>query len=69
MRRDYTPDGDSGETLAGFGGARLVKYLDGRVELPGGTEDERERALAWLAQFMPRVRLGVPSPDLWPRRR
>jgi hypothetical protein len=69
MRRHYAPEGDPGETLAGFGDARLVKYLDGRVELLGGTEAERERALAWLAQFMPRLRLGAPSPSLWPRRR
>ena len=36
MRRHYTPDGDSGQPLAGFGGARLVKYLDGNTKTPTG---------------------------------
>lgn len=69
MRRRYEADDDPGEVLAGFGAARLVKYLDGRVELQGGTEADRREAVAWLGRFMPRVRLGVPASLPWPRRR
>jgi hypothetical protein len=68
MRR-YPSEGGPGETLAGFGEARLVKYFDGRVELVGGSEADRQRALDWLAAFMPRVQLGQPAAPLWPRRR
>lgn len=55
--------------MAAFGEARLVKYLDGRLELMGGTEADRQAALEWLARFLPEARLGQPKPLPWPRRR
>ncbi|MBE7502641.1 MAG: hypothetical protein HS113_20610 [Verrucomicrobiales bacterium] len=65
----YANEGDAGTLLAGFGTARLMRYLDGRVELEGGTEADREAALEWLARFCPETRLGEPKPPLWPRRK
>lgn len=40
------------ESLAVFGGARLVRLADGRMELRGGSEEERARAREWIAMFM-----------------
>lgn len=38
--------------LARFGAARLVKHLDGQVELRGGNRDERQDAREWVAFFL-----------------
>jgi len=40
------------ETLAGFGGAEIVKQLNGKLEIRGGTEGEKLQAHAWLRQFL-----------------
>lgn len=32
---------DEGEVVAYFGRAQLVKYLDGKLELKGGSEEDR----------------------------
>ena len=68
MRR-YPCEGDPGTLLAGFGDARLMRHLDGRLELVGGSEADRNAALEWLTQFLPDVRLGQAKPMPWPRRR
>ena len=39
------------EAIAMFGEARLVKHLDGRLELRGGTEQDRADAHTWMKQF------------------
>ena len=41
-----------GETLAVFGDARLVKYLDGKIELRGGSLDDRRAAREWCSMFL-----------------
>jgi hypothetical protein len=43
---------DESETIAVFGGARLVKYLDGKIQLNGGTQDDRRAAREWCSMFM-----------------
>ena len=43
---------DRGETLAQFGKARLVKQFDGKLELVGGTEDDRQNAREWISMFL-----------------
>jgi hypothetical protein len=43
---------DEGETLAVFGDARLVKKLDGKIELCGGTPDDRRAAREWICRFI-----------------
>jgi hypothetical protein len=42
---------DEGELVASFGEARLVKYLDGKVQLKGGAEDDRVAAKEWISLF------------------
>ena len=43
---------DEGETLAVFGAARLVKYLDGKIELRGGSPDDRRAAREWCSMLL-----------------
>ena len=43
---------DEGETIAVFGGARLVKKLDGKIELLGGSAEDRAAAREWCSLFM-----------------
>jgi hypothetical protein len=43
---------DEGELIASFGDARLVKYLDGKIALVGGTRDERHAAREWCSLFL-----------------
>jgi hypothetical protein len=45
----------TGETLATFGAARLVKKLDGKIELIGGTADDHAAAREWCSLFAPDV--------------
>ena len=42
---------DEGEVVASWGGAKLVKYLDGGLELRGGSEEERGEAREWMSLF------------------
>jgi hypothetical protein len=39
------------ELVAGFGQARLVKMLDGKYELRGGSHDDRLAAQEWISMF------------------
>jgi len=43
---------DEGETLAHFGDARLVKKPTGKIELIGGTTDDRAAAKEWASLFL-----------------
>ena len=44
------------ETLiANFGGAKLVRTIQGRFELRGGTRSDLIEAREWAAMFMPEV--------------
>ena len=42
---------DEGELVAGFGQARLVKTLDCRYELRGGSHEDRLAARVWISMF------------------
>jgi hypothetical protein len=44
-----------GETIAAFGSARLMRNLDGRYTLVGGTPAERAAAHDWCSLFAPQV--------------
>ena len=46
---DYLRRSD-GETLATFGDARLVKHLNGKIELRGGSRDDRPKL--WIAKSL-----------------
>ena len=43
---------DEGEVIAFFGQARLVKYLDGKTELLGGSAKDHTEAKEWISMFM-----------------
>jgi hypothetical protein len=43
---------DKGETIATFDNARLVKRLDGKIELIGGTADDRAAAREWCSLLL-----------------
>jgi hypothetical protein len=40
-----------GEEIASFGQARLVKYLDGKYKLCGGSREDRLAAKEWISMF------------------
>ena len=37
--------------MASWGEARLIKYLDGRSELPGGSDQDRAKEREWMSLF------------------
>jgi len=41
-----------GETIATFGDARLVKKLSGKIELIGGSPEDRDAAREWYSRFL-----------------
>ena len=43
---------DEGELLTYFGTARLVKKLDGKLELIGGTDEDRTAVREWISMFL-----------------
>jgi hypothetical protein len=56
-----------GETIAIFGSARLVKKLNGKIELIGGTADDHADAREWCSLFAPEfVFTSVPQQKLRP---
>jgi len=49
----YVPEHrDEGEVIAYFGDAQLVNRLDGKLELRGGTDEDRAEARKWMSMFM-----------------
>ena len=42
---------DEGEVVAGWGQAQLIKYLDGKVVLKGGSKEDRLAAHEWISLF------------------
>ncbi len=42
---------DEGEVVASWGQARLLRFLDGRLELRGGSRDDRVAAREWISLF------------------
>jgi hypothetical protein len=52
---------DHGETLARFGEARLVKDLSGKIELLGGSPDDRREARQWCSMFMHEAIISPPA--------
>lgn len=45
------PEQERLELVAMFGAAQLVRHLDGKLEIIGGTEQDRADAHAWMKQF------------------
>ncbi len=42
---------DEGTVIAIFGEAKLIKFLDGRYELQGGSKEDRLAAREWISMF------------------
>jgi hypothetical protein len=50
--RNYFPlPKDEGELIAGFGDAKLVKFLHGKYKLCGGSKEDRLAAHEWISMF------------------
>jgi hypothetical protein len=47
----YPPFKDEGEVVAGWGEAQLIRYLDGKTELRGGSDQDRAEAREWMSMF------------------
>jgi hypothetical protein len=48
----FPPFRDEGEVIASWGQARLIKYLDGKLELKGGSKEDRIKAREWISMFL-----------------
>ena len=42
---------DEGEVIARFGNALLIRFLDGKMKLRGGSDDDRTAAREWMSMF------------------
>jgi hypothetical protein len=51
------------EVIATFGGSQLVKHLNGKVELRGGSVEDQRAARDWVEKFMPDVAANLPRPS------
>ncbi len=47
----FPPYKDEGEVVATWGQAQLIKYLDGKMELRGGSAQDRADAKEWMSLF------------------
>lgn len=57
--RNYFPwFKDEGQVIAGFGQARLIKFLDGKYELRGGSKADRLEAHEWISLFCHDIVVG-----------
>jgi len=43
---------EGGEVIAFFGNAKLVKTIDSKYELRGGSKEDRTAAQEWISMFM-----------------
>ena len=43
---------DEGELIASWGEARLIRYLDGKLVLKGGSKEDRQTAHEWISMFL-----------------
>jgi hypothetical protein len=61
MKHDLVgiPERRREEVVAGFGGAQIVKLLNGKLEIRGGSEKEKAQAHFWMKQFLARGSLAL----------
>jgi hypothetical protein len=60
--RNYFPlFRDEGEVIAGFGRAKLVRYLNGKYELRGGSREDQMEAQEWISLFCHDVVVSLGS--------
>ena len=51
-----------GEVIASWGEAKLVKTQDGKLELRGGSKEDRGEAREWISLFWHEAVVGVTRP-------
>jgi hypothetical protein len=54
---------DEGEAVASWGEARLIRYLDGKTELRGGSDQDRAEAREWMSLFWHEAVVGETRCD------
>lgn len=52
LKHFVVPAQSEGETIASFGAARLVKNLNGKFQLIGGSAEDRVAAREWCSLFL-----------------
>jgi hypothetical protein len=52
IRHLFSGLNEEGEVIAYLGQAQLVKYLEGTVELKGGSKEDRIAAREWISMFL-----------------
>jgi hypothetical protein len=57
----YPPFLDSGEVVATWGEAQLIRYLDGKTELKGGSREDRLSAQEWISLFWHEAVVQIPA--------
>jgi hypothetical protein len=57
----FPPFKDEGEVVAAWVQAQLIKYLDGKVELRGGSKEDRIEAREWMSLFWHEAVVGENS--------
>ena len=50
-RHFFPPFKDDGDLIASWGEARLMRYLDGKLVLKGGSKEDRLAAHEWISLF------------------
>ena len=51
--KDYFPQQRvEGEVIVSFGDAKLINLLNGKLELRGGSDEDRAEAREWMSLFM-----------------
>jgi hypothetical protein len=51
FRNPFAALKDEGRVIAIFGQARLLKHLDGKYELCGGSKEDRQAVREWISLF------------------
>ena len=60
-RKFFPPYRDEGEVMAAWGEAQLIRYLDGKTELRGGSKEDRLAAKEWISLFWHEAVVGNGS--------
>ena len=64
----YPPFKDEGELIASWGEAQLIRYLDGKTELRGGSDQDRAEAREWMSLFWHEGVVGEGSVRIYKQR-
>ncbi len=57
----FPPFKDEGEVVAAWGEAQLIRFLDGKTELRGGSKEDRLAAQEWISLFWHEAVVAVGS--------